>query len=74
MIATGNHNFERFAALCNTLGGKPRDASPLAVRKLLIRTVYYRAIAKRFLSGIVTGWAENQRVGTGLEAALPPKK
>ena len=21
MIATGNHNFERFAALCNTLGG-----------------------------------------------------
>ena len=41
MIATGNHNFERFAALCNTPGGKPRDASPLAVHKLLVRTVYY---------------------------------
>ena len=24
MIATGNHNFERFAALCNTLSGEPR--------------------------------------------------
>ena len=24
MIATGNHNFEKFAALCNTLSGKPR--------------------------------------------------
>ena len=24
MIATGNHNFERFAALCNTLSGAPR--------------------------------------------------
>ena len=22
MIATGNHNFERFAALCNTLSGE----------------------------------------------------
>ena len=24
MIATGNHNFEKFAALCNTLSGEPR--------------------------------------------------
>ena len=24
MIATGNHNFEKFAALCNTLSGAPR--------------------------------------------------
>ena len=24
MIAPGNHNFERFAALCNTLSGEPR--------------------------------------------------
>ena len=24
MIATGNHNFERFAALCNTLPGEAR--------------------------------------------------
>ena len=24
MIATGNHDFERFAALCNTLSGAPR--------------------------------------------------
>ena len=24
MIATGNHNFERFAALCNTPEGAPR--------------------------------------------------
>ena len=26
--------------------GKPRNASPLAVRKLLVRTVYYRGCAK----------------------------
>ena len=24
MIATGNHHFEKFAALCNTLPGEPR--------------------------------------------------
>ena len=24
MIAPGNHNFEKFAALCNTLSGAPR--------------------------------------------------
>ena len=69
MIAAGNHNFERFAALCNTLGGA-KAAAPQREAKSLP----YRVIAKRFLSGIVTGWAENQRVGTGLEAALPPKK
>ena len=38
MIAPGNHNFERFAALCNTPKGAPR-----ALRA--------RACAKRFLSG-----------------------
>ena len=30
MIATGNHNFERFAALCNTPEVEPRAAAPQA--------------------------------------------
>ena len=28
MIAPGNHNFEKFAALCNTLSGAPRALRP----------------------------------------------
>ena len=28
MIATGNHHFERFAALCNTPEGEPRRVPP----------------------------------------------
>ena len=66
MIATGNHNFEKFAALCNTLSGEPRR-----LRRSGRQVVDpYRVIAKRFLSGIVTGWAGNQRIATGLEASL----
>ena len=66
MIATGNHNFEKFAALCNTLSGEPRR-----LRRSGRQVVDpYRVIAKRFLSGIEPGGAGNQRIGTGFAASL----
>ena len=39
MIATGNHNFERFAALCNT-PGEAKRCKPLAC------TLYYSPMGK----------------------------
>ena len=42
MIATGNHNFERFAALCNTLGGSQETHHRWLFVNYLVRTVYYK--------------------------------
>ncbi len=64
MIATGNHNFERFAALCNTLGGS-QGVEDLRFYHSTNGSVPSRsggfypplrlACINRFLSGIVTG-------------------
>ena len=66
MIATGNHNFERFAALCNTPEVEPRRLRrsgspgwrPLQAQKL---SVYER---------VVTGWVREPTYRCKLRAAL----
>ena len=66
MIATGNHNFERFAALCNA-----PEVEPRALRA--IPTVAY---TKQFLRGIVIGRVREPTYGDKpvrlCPAALPP--
>ena len=65
MIATGNHNFERFAALCNTLSGEPRRlrrsgrlrASPTGAGE----TIGYQQQTKRTPSASLRSAAPSKR-------------
>ena len=66
MIATGNHNFERFAALCNTPEVEPRA----------LRAIPAVAYTKQFLRGIVIERVREPTYGGKpvrlCPAALPP--
>ena len=71
MIATGNHNFERFAALCNTPVGAPR-----ALRAGCICVLFYLGTVSsalsyvRFLSGIVTGRVREPTYGYRVRSGI----
>ena len=71
MIATGNHNFEKFAALCNTPVGAPR-----ALRAGCICVLFYLGTVSsalsyvRFLSGIVTGRVREPTYGYRVRSGI----
>ena len=68
MIATGNHNFERFAALCNTLPGEAGGYEP----PLRVQWAYH-PIKKRRPGGR-TGAALWQTVASRGDICLPKKR
>ena len=83
MIATGNHNFERFAALCNTPGGS-QGVLTFSVYALL-QTQKFLACSHQWDTHLFTlhsyllptptqvgaaGRVRNQRIGTACEALL----